>query len=333
MGLYDQGLQNIVSGFQNYAQMDKEKQNKLERQKMFDAQKQMTKRQRALQYSQAGLQPDQAMAVAEYEDTGNLTPQAELGFKTFSEFARQKREKQRGGKETPPKMTEAEKKFEAEAGKKLAEYQFGGGKQQVEANIKKLDRAIDRLKEPGDLTGGLLQKLPFGTSDWAIDIADEDLATVRDDVRGAIQDTLRATLGPQFTEKEGERIFNMAFNPRLSDEENIKRASDVSSYLKNLAGSKDQALEFFRKNKTLAGFQPMQVGQNNKMYAENNQQMPVGQGVLLPEAQQNIPTNVPIQNQIIPSANAAPENDFLNLFKTPEGISAIEAEKRRRGLK
>lgn len=345
MDLYNQGLQNIVSGLQNYgraAEMQQEKQRlateREEAKKAQENQLAMTMRQKAMQYSQQGLNPAESQALVQYEVSGEMTPDAQNALQKFTDYASQRRQSEMDAMRSKatsakkPSLSEAEKTYEREAGKKLAEYQLGGGKEQVESNIGKLENAIARLEQKDELTGGFLQRLPFGSSDYAIDVTNPELASVRDDVRSAIQDTLRATLGPQFTEKEGERIFNMAFNPRLSDAENIKRARGVSNYLKTLAGNKDQALKYFKENKTLAGFNP-QSFQREMPQNVNPAQQFAGQGVLLPGVN-NIPTNVPIQNQIIPSATAnGNDNDFINMLKTPEGMSALDQELSRRKLK
>lgn len=342
MNGYNQGLQNIVSGIQSYARGAEQENERKRLSEQQNQQMQMTKRQRAMQYSQAGLDPNQAMAVAEYEQTGEITPEAQSGLQSFSDYARRRRELEEQAlrqKATPkpkePKLSEAQKTFEREVGKDLAEYQIGGGKQEASKNIQRFESAIKKLEAPGELTGGTLTKIPFlGTSEGFQDIMDEDLSSVRDEIRSAIQGSLRPVLGAQFTEKEAEQIFSRAFNPRLSDKENIRRARLELENIKNIASAKDQAWEYYQQKGSLAGFSPKSKPmESNQMYANNQaQNIPEGQGVLLPGVEQ-IPTNVPMQNQIIPSATAAPQMNFLDIFKTPEGMSAIEAEKRRRGLK
>jgi hypothetical protein len=51
----------------------------------------------------------------------------------------------------------------------------------------------------------------------------EESLKLEQDVRAAAQGALRATLGSQFTEKEGERIMAAAYDPKLSPEANIAK--------------------------------------------------------------------------------------------------------------
>jgi len=109
------------------------------------------------------------------------------------------------------------------AGKEYADYTAAGGKATLEKNLSRLEDAAKKLESEEVKTGKLSAAVPGLRSDVAQDILNPDIAAVRDDVRGAIQATLRQTLGAQFTAQEGEDIFNRAFNPRLSSAENARR--------------------------------------------------------------------------------------------------------------
>jgi len=61
-------------------------------------------------------------------------------------------------------------------------------------------------------------------------------------------------LGPQFTEKEGERLIARAYNPRLSEKENVKRVRRLIDQIKSAAKAKGDAADYFEKNGTLAGY-------------------------------------------------------------------------------
>lgn len=161
-----------------------------------------------------------------------------------------------GTSKTAKNLTPGEKSADEVFGKDAGEYYYGGGKATVEKNVQRLQDAIDKLKDTPNLTGGITTRIPLLNSDSAQDTINPKLASVRDEIRGAIQASLRATLGPQFTEKEGEAIFNRAFNPRLSADENVKRATTELDAIKRMAAQKDQSMKQFISAGTLKGYRP-----------------------------------------------------------------------------
>lgn len=153
-------------------------------------------------------------------------------------------------------LTAGQEAADREFGKDASNYYHGGGRAGLESNFQKLQGAIDTLGAKPNLTGGLSTRIPLLGSDMAQDTLNPEMASVRDDIRGAVQGSLREIMGPQFTEKEGTAIFNRAFNPRLSAEENVKRASSEMEKLRRMADSKDTAMSYFKSHGTLAGFDP-----------------------------------------------------------------------------
>lgn len=153
-----------------------------------------------------------------------------------------------------------------------------GGMLKAQTNFKKIEGAIKKLQEPGELASSkVLANIPFVT-DAAIENFAPELAAVRDDIRGAIQNTLRETLGAQFTEKEGKLIFDRAFNPRLSDAENIRRATIELNFLKQQVDSMRAAVEYFDANKTLEGFKgPIMSGEQLKASIQAGPDFSTGQ--------------------------------------------------------
>src|SRR5690606_11327165 len=97
------------------------------------------------------------------------------------------------------------------------------------SNLQKTNTAVEKLNQAvqsgESLFGPVRGKMP----DWVRRFTNEDALVVRDAIHSAIQDTLRPTHGAQFTEKEGERIMNLAINPGLSDQENLRRATELQA--------------------------------------------------------------------------------------------------------
>ena len=152
-----------------------------------------------------------------------------------------------------------------EFAKQAFKFKSGGSLGAVK-NFERIEGAIKKLNEPGELSSRVvLGNLPFGLSDAALETFTPETAAVRDEIRGAIQGTLRETLGAQFTEQEGKAIFNRAYNPIFSDKENARRAGLELKFLKGQVDVMKQAVQFFDKNKTLEGFEgPIMSGEQLK---------------------------------------------------------------------
>lgn len=91
---------------------------------------------------------------------------------------------------------------------------------QLLSNLEKLDHAVGILASDQDVSGAVRGRLP----DVVRAYTHPNALIARDNVRSAIVDTLRPTLGAQFTQVEGERIQNLAFDASLPQQENLRRA-------------------------------------------------------------------------------------------------------------
>lgn len=153
-------------------------------------------------------------------------------------------------------LTPGEKAADVAYAKDASDYYYQGGKSTIEKNMAQLRDAVSTLESNPKLTGGITPRVPGLDSDMMQDTFNPKMAAVRDQIRGAVQGTLRAVLGAQFTEKEGAAIFNRAFNPRLSAEQNVKQATAVIRELEGMAREKDAAMAHFMDNGTLKGYRP-----------------------------------------------------------------------------
>lgn len=174
--------------------------------------------------------------------------------------------KQKSGENLTPGQKAADVSF----GKDASDYVYQGGKASVDKNINKLQSAIDTMTKAKDLTGGFFTQVASLGGDKVLDVTSPKLAQVRDDIRGAIQGTLRQVMGPQFTEKEGTAMFERAFNPRLSAEENVRRATQELQALQSMVGAKEEAMNYYNQHGTLAGFVPQgpKTGGGNDEHAQ-----------------------------------------------------------------
>lgn len=156
-----------------------------------------------------------------------------------------------------PGETEADKAF----GKDYQEYTAQGGSAGVEKSIKSAEEAVNRLGAfdangkfvPGKVqTGGFSGKV---APKWVRDIFDPNLSAVQEDLESSVQDTMKTTLGGQFTEREGANVLKRTFNPALGNEINVRRAQMVIQRLKKMGEAKKMAAQYWEKFGTLKGFQ------------------------------------------------------------------------------
>lgn len=150
----------------------------------------------------------------------------------------------------PVPLTKGQEAADTAFGKDYATYQAGGGKAGAEKSIQQLESAAKNLPDPNALqrAAGILPKS-------VRDIIMPESAAKEDEVRGAVQSVLRQTLGPQFTEREGEQVMSRAYNPRLPKAENIKRVMAEARRQRQQAEDKDRSARYFEQHGTLTGGQ------------------------------------------------------------------------------
>ena len=161
--------------------------------------------------------------------------------------------KSEGGLDLGPGQKEIDKAF----GKSIADYVLQG-QAQVVNNLRNLKEKIDILEgtikdEKGqryNVSGPVIGAL----DDMALAGAFPDAAGFRSDIRDIVFQSLREKLGAQFTEKEGERLVNAAFNFYLDEERNVGRLKRLYATIEQAANAKNAAVKYFQENKTLAGF-------------------------------------------------------------------------------
>jgi hypothetical protein len=156
------------------------------------------------------------------------------------------------------KLTPAQRAADTAFGKEYNDFVAGGGITTIQKNLADLDKAIDALeKSPqGDITGKLI-----GLSDKAgtLSFTNPRAAEIKDIVGGVVQSNLRAVLGGQFAQKEGEALLARAYNPAQPQKDNLNRLKAIRQQIENTGKAKLQAVSEFEEKGTLKDFKASNV--------------------------------------------------------------------------
>jgi len=158
--------------------------------------------------------------------------------------------KRKGGAPGGIDLTPAQKKVDEEFAKIASDYTLKGSAQ-IESNLKNLDEKI-RILEAGELnvSGPVIGTL----GDAAMGAFAPDAASFISDIRDIVFQSLREKLGAQFTEREGNRLVNAAFNQYLDEERNVARLQRLYDTIDQAARAKQAAINYYQEKNTIAGY-------------------------------------------------------------------------------
>lgn len=148
-------------------------------------------------------------------------------------------------------LTPGEKKLD-ERFTQTAEKWVSSGSAQVDANLANLDNKINRLYAGEENVSGpgftfIPEALKPVLAPGAVGFLDE--------ISDITFQSLRETLGAQFTEREANRLIRASFNQSLPEELNIPRLQRLSAKLKSIKQSKDNQLAYWMDKGTLKGYE------------------------------------------------------------------------------
>lgn len=152
-------------------------------------------------------------------------------------------------------LTEGQKALDKQFAKEYSDFIARGGYADVEKNLNQLNEVKNSLGKTDFATGPLIGVVPKGIRD----VVAPEGAAMQDAVEEVVQRNLRLVLGAQFTEKEGKRLIDRAYNPRLSEKENTKRVGRLIDQIQKAAEAKMAAAKHFETHKTLDGFKGTQL--------------------------------------------------------------------------
>ena len=152
-------------------------------------------------------------------------------------------QRKRGQVKTGP-ISEFEKEKMKSLGKGAAKFQQET-KLQLMENLPKINEALSIMDKDNDLTGSFTDKLMGETG---LSLRNEKAYMAQQNMQSAITDTLRPTLGAQFTEKEGERVMNLTFDPAVSTAENKRRAKALKEAISNKIKFQQDLYDYLGEN-------------------------------------------------------------------------------------
>jgi hypothetical protein len=124
----------------------------------------------------------------------------------------------------------------------------------VQANIGQLGTALNDLMTGKTTTGGVVGGINAIFGDTITSYIDPDFMQTKETVQEVVQQSLKAILGSQFGIKEGEQLIARAYNPSLPNAQNEVRVKRLMIKLAEAAEAKNKAVQYYQKNKTMAGY-------------------------------------------------------------------------------
>lgn len=148
-------------------------------------------------------------------------------------------------------VTPGQKKVDEAFANTLVKWR-GGEKQQAESNIANLDNKLSLLISGKQNVSGSEFAV---TPDVLKPVIFPEATGFLDEVSDIVFQSLRATLGAQFTEQEGKRLIAATFNQALPEEQNIPRLQRLSAKIKAIYNSKQNSIDYFNETGTLQDYQ------------------------------------------------------------------------------
>ena len=194
-------------------------------------------------------------AIEDYEFFANLDEDERLAFMQATGrgayspelVAEIRKAKAKGGLD----LTPGEQKLDQAFADTLVKWK-GGEKQQAEANIRNLENKIALLARGANVSGPEYAVIPEGL----MPVIAPGATGFKDEISDIVFQSLRATLGAQFTQKEGERLISATFNQNLPEELNIPRLQRLLAKTKSIYNDKQSQIDYYDETGSLKGYNP-----------------------------------------------------------------------------
>jgi len=148
-------------------------------------------------------------------------------------------------------LTPGEKKLD-DRFTQTAEKWLASGSAQADANLANIENKIARLYSGEEnLSGPGFAFIPERLRPVLAPAA----AGFLDDISELTYQSLRETLGAQFTQREAERLVNTSFNISLPEEQNVNRLQRLKAKLESIKQNRNNQVAYFMEKGTLQGYE------------------------------------------------------------------------------
>lgn len=151
--------------------------------------------------------------------------------------------------------SEGLKQVDKGMGDEYTKFVTKGGRASAARNLGTLRTVIDDIKAGKNLSGTLIGLAP----EQGLNFFAPEAKAARDRVAGVIQQSLKETLGAQFTEKEAQQLINRAYDPALDESENLARLEALAMMIEATLKAKEHAMAHYSKKFTMLGYDPAGV--------------------------------------------------------------------------
>lgn len=149
--------------------------------------------------------------------------------------------------------------------KDYIKWRLGDEASQVASNLSNLNEAFTTLQNNPTIVGVIKGGMPDTFTAWN----NPNLLKVKESVATVVQQNLKAILGGQFTEKEGENLIKRAFNPQLGVKENLRRIKLLYTQMALANDMKNEIADYYEKNNfSMRGYKGRRV--NKAMFDTKN---------------------------------------------------------------
>ena len=164
---------------------------------------------------------------------------------TAGAIARNQQTARDGGIEN---LSPAERQIDELAASSILQWEVDGGQVSYRRNIVDLSSEINKLQKakPGTLTGVFISGLGIAQS--------QATKTLRNNIERIVTESLRATLGAQFTENEAQQFIERTFNLQLSEKRLAERMQRLRAQLATIEQTKRAASKHMNTFGTMKGF-------------------------------------------------------------------------------
>lgn len=160
------------------------------------------------------------------------------------------------------------KAIDEQVGKDYGDWIMGGASA-ASSRITKLNRAISDLKSKTDISGPVegfvVENMPSAAS-----VFYPEAQNVKDVIESVVQEDLRAILGGQFAQLESKELIKRAYNPRLSEKQNLARVQLLLAQIKNVTNLRQSLFDYFAENNTTQGFDFKKLDPNKLLLTDED---------------------------------------------------------------